>query len=41
MKAKNPYAAPEVQVFELKMKARILDGSPEAQSESYGDSVTI
>ena len=42
MKAKNKYAAPEVQVFELKMGKRVLNmGSPDAEWETYGDSVTI
>ena len=33
MKAKNKYASPESQVFELKMRARILDGSPYGEEE--------
>ena len=45
MKVKNKYAAPEAQVFELRMKARILDGSPlgdnEGEQESYGKSYSI
>ena len=36
MKAKNKYAAPTVQVLELKMKAWILNGSPNDPQDGQG-----
>ena len=47
MKAKNKYASPESQVFELKMSKRVLNnGSPlndddHYETSSYGDANTI